>query len=83
MAHEAAQQERQLHQLYFPPRGTQLYKKVPRGFPMNPQEVNNLVDFINNLHKLRWERILGYKLIMQLYTITKRIMASERDRAMM
>ena len=82
LAHDAAALERRVRRPFFPPTGSQLYKRIPRGLPMNPQEVDDLVTFINNSRKPVWERAMGYKLMAQLLTIANRIAPSERDRSM-
>jgi len=81
-ARAAYEMERQPGRLYAWPKSSKIRTRAPRGFPMSPKEVDDLITVVNNLNHPAEDRVHTYSLLSELQYITNRIVPSGWDRTM-
>lgn len=60
----------------------QLYRKAPRGFPMNPYELKRMVRFVNDKYERMEERIEAAILLIEFHSMSRVFAPECRDRTM-
>ncbi|KAF5379172.1 hypothetical protein D9615_006027 [Tricholomella constricta] len=80
-ASRALEYERE-HKTAFNATGSPLYKCAPRGFPMSPRDIRNLVQFRDDNFNMDTERVEAHYLLWDFYRIASRYAEPHRDRTM-
>src|SRR6202789_1140776 len=64
---------------YFPDPHRRLYTVAPRGLPMNPREVRQLVVLVTATHHARIDRVEGFRLLSELRRLAHVSTSERRD----